>query len=473
MESQAGFLPFLFAALGMLAAFGALALYLKEKEKLTRARDASQELELELAGMNPQLEELQRQRDALKEELDETEDSLRDHEREAAKLEQQLKDMQAERGAFEKYKEEFKHFAKSSVMEAGSQLSTKLLEDHKREAERVQKVTQEEAKQQSQKLVDQYQKATETLAQLHGNVQANSKQMDTVMRALSNPGGAGMMAEVGLENTLKQVGLEPGRDFAMQVHVAGEGANLRPDAMVYLPQETVMVIDAKASKFLLELAEVEGTEQELVILKKLVATMHTHLKALANRDYKQAILLNMRKEGRTAQPSRIWNVMYLPSEAALEKIRRTDKSFQEQLRKYDIMAVGPSGLQALFSLAKSYIAEANQKENQQHIIALLSDLLDSTTTTLSHMGKVGNAIKSSAEHFDKFAKSLNRNVLPKMSKLSGLGIEHKKELPHAIASYEVRRSDDVVEMQLADSEDEAESSDGAFRPLEHKKQVNG
>ncbi len=454
MESIATVLPILFAALSALGAFGGIMLYFKERKTHTETREALIELQLEEAAMMPRLEELEAQRKELKEKLEASEDEVRDYEREAARLEQRLLDMKKEKEAFEAYKEEFKQFAKSSVMEAGNQLSSKLLEDHKREATLVQKRTQEEAQKHSQKLVEQYEKASATLAQLHGNVQANSKQMDTVMRALSNPGGAGMMAEVGLENTLKQFGLEPGRDFNMQFHMAGEHGNLRPDAVVYLPQETVMVIDAKASKFLLELAEVEGTDEEPEVLKKLVATMHNHIKALATRDYKQAILLHMKKEGRTVQPGRIWNVMYVPSEAALEKIRRADKAFQEQLQKNDIMAVGPSGLQALFSLTRTYIAEAKQAENEQHIIGLLGELLDATTTTLGHVGKVGESIKNSARHFDGFARSLNKNILPKMSKLSQLGIEHKKELPHAIASYEVRRSDDVVEMKLANEEEE-------------------
>ena len=91
------------------------------------------------------------------------------------------------------------------------------------------------------------------------------------MRALTNPGGAGQMSEIGLENALKNLGLERGRDYVIQPHVTGEeGSALRPDAMVFLPNDMVMVIDSKASKHIIDLAGAEGTPAQKETEAKLV-----------------------------------------------------------------------------------------------------------------------------------------------------------------------------------------------------------
>ena len=63
--------------------------------------------------------------------------------------------------------------------------------------------------------------------------------------------------ETVLENTLKSFGLTAGIDFVLQQTFGSEdGSRLRPDAIVFLPADSVLVIDSKASKFLLELAQV-------------------------------------------------------------------------------------------------------------------------------------------------------------------------------------------------------------------------
>ena len=146
--------------------------------------------------------------------------------------------------------------AKASILEAGGQLSSKLLEDHKREAETAKKQAEAAAKKASEELLEKMLTITNKVASLNDQNVETKERMATVWRALSSPGGSGFLAEVGLENSLKNLGLEPMRDFVMQYAInSGEVGSLRPDAVIFLPQDMIMVIDSKASKFLLEIAE--------------------------------------------------------------------------------------------------------------------------------------------------------------------------------------------------------------------------
>lgn len=362
--------------------------------------------------------------------------------------EQRMRDAQKRMDDWELHRKEFIKLSEAAVLEAGSKMSSKLLEDHKRESEAVKKEQEEQVKNTTEKLLEQFNDVTKAVHSLKDISSHNSTRMETVMRTLSNPGGAGKMAEIGLENSLKNLGLEAGRDFIMQYHIAGEAARggLRPDAVIFLPQDMVMVIDSKASKFLLELAEAQGEEEEAVVMEKLRKSMNEHLRALAARDYKAAILQQYREAGRSGNIGHVFNVMYLPSESAIEKMRSADPQFDEKLEKSDIILAGPASLTGLFSLAKMNIAAARQAENEAVIISTVKELMESVAIAFSHVDKVGANIKSTVDHFERFARSVNARILPKMQKIQQLGVQpaHNREIPKPLATYDIRRIEETV-----------------------------
>src|SRR3546814_3370773 len=99
--------------------------------------------------------------------------------------------------------------AKAATRETGKQLSSMLHETHKREADEQKKLSEEKVKQTTEGLLLQVTVITDTVTRLHQQVGDSRKTIETVHRALSHPGGAGRLAEIGLENTLKAFGLQP------------------------------------------------------------------------------------------------------------------------------------------------------------------------------------------------------------------------------------------------------------------------
>ena len=134
---------------------------------------------------------------------------------------------------------------------------------------------------------------------MNDQVTTNKDAVDVIERALSNPANAGFAAETVLENTLKSFGLTAGIDFVLQQTFGSEdGSRVRPDAIVFLPADSVLVIDSKASKFLLELAQVEDEAAEAAIYEKLSSTMNQHLKSLASKNYRMAVQSDFRAAGK-------------------------------------------------------------------------------------------------------------------------------------------------------------------------------
>lgn len=364
-------------------------------------------------------------------------------ERELAALRQQLLDGERRTADFEQVKAQSLQAAQAAVLATAQQLSSKLLEDHKRENAEAKREAEERVRQTSEQLAKQVDEIAKAVQQLHGQMQEKGEVLDTLWRALSSPGGAGQVAEIGLANTLKSFGLEHGRDFVLQFTTQDDetGRRLRPDAVVFLPGNSVLVIDCKASKFLLDIARAEGTPAEEEAYRNLARTMNQHLRALAEKDYRGAILAAWRQAGRAEEIARILSVMYLPNEAALEKLNRADPDFLHKARHAQIIPAGPAGLHCAVSLASVEINFLRQMENQQRITDTARLMLESMAVTLGHAASLGRGIKSAADSFAKLTASVNQRLLPRARNLARLGVQPNKPLPGNLPAYTVHVQD--------------------------------
>ena len=350
---------------------------------------------------------------------------------------------------FERLRQESLAEAKAAVLETAGVLSSKLIDDHRRESAEAREATEVRVRQASEQFAKQVEDIAKAVAELNGQVQEKGRVLDTVWRSLSSPGGAGQIAEIGLANTLKGFGLEVGRDYVLQATTEDQitGQRLRPDALVFLPGNGAIVIDCKASKFLIEIAAAEGEAAESAAYANLARTMNLHLRGLADRNYRGAVQTAWREGGRGGEPGRVFSVMYLPNEAAVEKLCRADLSFQHKAREAEIILAGPAGLHCVMMLAASEINRERQAENQQRIIETAQTLLESVTMVLGHAGAVGKGIKAAADNFAKFTGSINQRLLPRARKLAALGVAAPKSLPGNLPIYAVTslESDEFIE----------------------------
>ncbi len=360
-------------------------------------------------------------------------------ERQAALAQQKLVD-------FEALSVQMTEAAKAATLESSKLLAGQLLESHKREAEAAKQ--QQEAQRQQQEasvkqtteaLYQRFEQVTGSVAALGQQVSQTQLTAETLRRAISHPGGAGRMAEIGLENLLKSFGLEPGVDFIVQYHAAGDGERgaLRPDAVVFLPGDAALVIDSKASKTLLDHAEAESEAEAEAALGRLGQRMNQHLRALAAKDYGNAVLDTYKKLGRGGTLSRSIIAMALPNEAAVEKLRQADAGLERAAADKDIVIAGPSALAAIIAMARMNIHAGRQSENQEKIATAMRDFLDALATALIAAEKSAKGLATAAEQFDAFTRSVNSRLLPRARGLIKLGVAAKKPLPQALPGFDV------------------------------------
>lgn len=363
----------------------------------------------------------------------------------------------------QKLQEEMTQAAIVSVADAGRKLSGQLLEDHRNELKEAKKQSEEQTKKVADPLMEQFKTITDTVAALKASDVKQDKVLSTMWRALSTPSAVGQFGELGLENYLRQLHLEPERDFIMQYSITGEdGSRLQPDCVIPLPNNQVIVIDSKASRFVLAVAATTDEEARTQALNNLARTMHDHVKALKAKDYQSAILNMCKKAGRIQEISQVIYVMYLPSETAYFFLHEADRNLIPRTREeHGILIVSPTHLYALLAVAQAEIRQARKAANEQDILEALPKLLDGLATALKSALNVGNSVRSAAKNFEEFAKSFNHSVLGQAGKLHRMGIHHKneKDLEKRLPRYEILSSDDPLTV-------EAESTPAALTVVE-------
>jgi DNA recombination protein RmuC len=369
--------------------------------------------------------------------------------------------LEAEAEASQHYGDTFKDAARASVMAVGQELSNKLLEDHKRETTAAKTEMEEKSEAQAQKFLKQFGELTQSVAMIGEVNKQTQKKADRLWRTMSSPGTAGQLTEVSLENLLLNLGLQRGVDFEMQSSVLSDsGSQFRPDALVYLPYDRLMIIDGKASKYELELAAAETEEAKKAAEEKFRKAMHSHIDSLARKNYSASVIEHyQRHHGHTPHPQLI-NVMYIASDAAVSRLDQIDPGFREKMQKHGILAVGPAGLHGLCSIASMQIAELKRDANREKIIKEIERLLAGLSINLSHIEKTGTHLKRAAESYSKFTASFNRTLSPRIQHIEKLGIsaEGNRKLPGKLPAYEMREANQWIEGE-AEEEDSNQLED--------------
>ncbi|HEU0071121.1 MAG TPA: DNA recombination protein RmuC [Alphaproteobacteria bacterium] len=443
----AGFVALFLGRSGLKADATEARLLAAESQKAAeeRLRDAAA-AETRLAAVQESLAAALSERGAAQDAREEALRAQQQAEKQAALAAQELAAAKAQMSDWEATKAQMLEATKAALLASGQTMSSKLLEDHKREAEAQKKESAELVKKTTEELQGHVGKLNESVSALHGQVQQTTGRTETILRALSNPAGAGHYAEIGLENSLREFGLMAGRDFIIQHTIDGneDGARLRPDAVVFLPGNTVLTIDSKASKFLLEAAESEGTEREAETYAALARTMNQHLKALASKDYATALQQTYRKAGKGERIARAINIMYLPTEGGIERLGRADPAFQKKAVQENIVVCGPTGLMSYIGFARIEVDLGKQAENQEKIIAAARNLIEAVGLVIGHVAGVGKGIKAAAESHAKLVGSINSRLLPRQRTLANLGVRQakQKDLPGALPSLQIVMQDD-------------------------------
>jgi DNA recombination protein RmuC len=313
-------------------------------------------------------------------------------------------------------------------------------ENNKNNQAEVQKITE--------KLLKDFENINNKVFSLDDNGKKVEKTLDTMRRALLNPGGAGLSSETTLANILKASNLREKKDkdsegdYILQPSFKTHAVEAvkRPDAIVYLPNNNYIIIDSKSSSHFMHLqtaVDNKDAQQEEEFLKKIKIRMNKHLEDLKSKDYQEAQRDYLTNQDINNVSPTIMTIMFLQTEGMLEIIGKADKNFALKCFKAGIPLATPVALINLLNTSKYSIHKEQQDKNIGKLKIELGILLENIFTLFGHSDKLGDNLNKALKGYNAFAGTMNKAILARFKNINRLGIEAKKQAPNRLKRYDI------------------------------------
>lgn len=260
--------------------------------------------------------------------------------------------------------------------------------------------------------------AEENLGKQHEKAKRELSEREKAVEALRRPEVRGRWGEITLRRLVELAGMVEHCDFMEQVHKEGNGQVIRPDMVVRMPEQRVLVVDVKTPlDAYLSAAEAQDDNERQVCLKRHARNVRTHIRLLSSKAYWNQF-----------DESPEFVILFIPGDQFLSAALSEEPDLIEYALSKQIILATPTSFVALLKAVAYGWRQLALADNAQEIRVLAEDLYGRLATFVSHMNKVGRQLASSVDHYNKAVGSLERSVLPGARKFVELGVRSKKEV---------------------------------------------
>ena len=259
-------------------------------------------------------------------------------------------------------------------------------------------------------------KRTDAFGRLNQQIIEMQKTQDQVRQEAANlvnslrnaPKTRGRWGEQQLKNVLIQCGLSEYTDFELEKSVATEEGRLRPDAIVNIPGEKKLIIDAKVSLNDYQDAFNANTDEEREKSLTLHArSVRNHAKSLGSKEYQ-----------RQFEGAADFVVMFVPGENYLNAALEQDRDLWEDAFKQRVLIATPTNLVAIARTVESVWSQEKLAKEAQEIGKLGGLLYDSIAKVSSDYQTLGNNLARAVKNYNDFGRTLDGHLLSRAKRLS-------------------------------------------------------
>lgn len=244
-----------------------------------------------------------------------------------------------------------------------------------------------------------------------GELHRETGQLAGALRSSSTSGAWG---EVQLRRVLEHAGMLERCDFDEQVSaVSRHDQRVRPDVVVHLPGERVLVIDSKAPvrAFLdAQGADVSAPQRDS-LLSAHAKALQGHVDALAAKEYWSAF---------DDTPQMV--LCFVPADAMLSAALRQDPSLLDRAMARKVVLVSPSSLLAVLRTTSYAWQQDSLVRGAQDLLRLGQTLYERLGTMGRHTSKLGQTLTRSVEAYNAMVGTLESRVLVTARQLHELGV---------------------------------------------------
>lgn len=248
----------------------------------------------------------------------------------------------------------------------------------------------------------------------------------------------GNWGELVLENVLDRAGLQQGKDYDREVSFTTDDGKFRPDAIVYLPQNKHLVIDAKVS--LNAYSRYVNAEQEgerLLALKEHVQAISSRIKELSAKDYFNLPGLN--------SPDMVF--MFIPIESAFVEALKADETLFMQAIENNILVATPTTLLTSLNIVRQLWRYEDQNKHTAALASKAESVFKKLNTFLASFEKVKRGLDSAQSAYQAAENQLisgKGNLVKQVSDFRQLAPAIRSELPE----YFVEKAELEVDLKL-------------------------
>ena len=270
----------------------------------------------------------------------------------------------------------------------------------------------------------QLDKELEKLFKLNQSLQTDAQNLTSALKGDSKVQGD--WGEYQLERILEQVGLLEGTHFSKQSTVKNEeGRSLRPDFLIHLPDDKVLVIDSKVSLTAYErLTHAESPEDQATQAKLHVQSVQKHIRELGAKNYASLY-------GRSTD----YALMFVPVEAAWMALGKALPALQEEGLRKNVLMVSTSTLIATLRTISYVWQQEEQKANIARIAERGGKLYDQLNLFVGSLLDVGKRLGQANTSYDEALKRLKTgkgSAIRQAEMMRELGVPVKSTLPEEL-----------------------------------------
>lgn len=280
------------------------------------------------------------------------------------------------------------------------------------------------------------QKRVDAFGKLFGQIEAMRAGQEEVRRearrlgnSLTNaPKARGRWGERALQNVLEQCGLSEHTDFFLEQSLETEDGRLRPDAIVRIPGQKSLVIDAKVSLNAYQAAfEADDDDARRSALDQHAKSMRTHVQTLGTKSYQSQF-----------EDAPDYVVMFVPGEHFVAAALEHDPELWDFAFRNKVLLATPTNLVAIARTVAQVWRQDTIAREAIDIGKAGAELYDRLAVAAEHLKRVGGGLETAVNNYNKFVGSFERNVLSAGKRLHDKGIEIGKreieEVPQVEAS---------------------------------------
>lgn len=233
----------------------------------------------------------------------------------------------------------------------------------------------------------------------------------------------GNWGELMLENVLESSGLRLGSDYQREVSFGTEEGTFRPDAIIYLPQNKHLVIDAKTSlNAYTRFVNAEDEVERKTALKEHAQAVKARISELANKEYTRLPTIN--------SPEVV--IMFIPIESAYVEALREDESIFQKAIEQKVLVATPTTLLTSLNIVRQLWRFEEQNKHTAALAERAERFYKKLNSFLESMQAVGNQLDKAKTTYNKALSQLYTgpgNLILQASQFKELGVSVQKELP--------------------------------------------